>query len=160
MRWLPVCLAIVLAYPGAATAGWRGAEWGMAPEEVATILPDAPLSKGTSGDRLGGKTIGNVGQHTMGKEKLKAVFYYDERGLQSVGLSPRRPKSCPALTATLIETYGEPLRISDQQILMLIIWHDRPTSSRIRLLVLGGRGGCTLYYERLSDYEEADKRLR
>lgn len=46
--------------------------------------------------------------------------------------------------------------VSDQIILRLLIWHDRPAGTRIRLLV--SESLCDLNYERLSDYEAHDLR--
>jgi len=159
VRWTVAILAPMLFWPGSATAGWRGAEWGMTPEQVAMTLPEAAQNKGAFSDRIEGKTIGNVGRYVWDKDVFQSVFYFDAAGLASVALTPSRQSACKSLATKLLETHGEPLRVSDQAILKLVIWHDPKAASRVRLLLMG-EGGCTLYYERLSDYEAVDKRLR
>jgi hypothetical protein len=46
------------------------------------------------------------------------------------------------------------VRVSDQTILRLVIWHDPPNQNRIRLLL--SRDVCDVNYERLSDYQSID----
>lgn len=113
----------------------------------------APLSQGSSGDRLGGKQIGNVGEYRLGEARFRSVYYYDDRGLAHVALH-RKSGSCREILEAVAKQYGEPVRISDQAILRLVIWHDRGAGNRIRLLL--SAGNCNLNYERLSDYEAVD----
>ncbi len=135
-------------------AQWQETRWGMTPEEVAAAMNGAaPLSRGSRGDRLDGKTIGNVGEYRLGGARFRAVYYYDAAGLAHVGLY-RRSGDCRQILMALEEMHGRPARISDQTIFRLIIWHDRPAGNRIRLLA--SQNLCDLNYERLSDYEEID----
>jgi len=144
----------VLCAGTAADAQWQETRWGMTPEEVAAAMNGlAPLSRGSRGDRLGNKTIGNVGEYRLGRARFRAVYYYDAAGLAHVGLY-RRSGDCRQILMALEEMHGRPVRISDQVILRLIIWHDQPAGNRIRLLV--SQSLCDLNYERLSDYEAID----
>jgi len=159
MRWIArAAVVTAILWPGASAAGWRGAEWDMDPEQVAAAIPAAALDKGAKGERLKGKTIGNVGRFMMGDHQVKGVFYYDKAGLQSVALTPDKA-ACPVVARGVLAELSEPMRISDQVILKVVIWHDAKAANRVRLLLLG-TGDCTVYYERLSDYEEIDKRLK
>ncbi len=158
MRRIVYAAMVAALWPNLARAGWRGAEWDMNPAQVAAALPEALLDKGAKGERLQGKTIGNVGRFTLGGQQAKGVFYYDKAGLQSVALTPEKA-ACPAVARGVLAEFGEPMGISDQVILKVVIWHDAKAANRVRLLLLG-TGDCTVYYERLSDYEEIDKRLK
>jgi hypothetical protein len=152
--WL--ALAAILFGGSAAEARWEATEWGMTPEQVAGAMAgSAPLSQGSRGDRLGGKTIGNVGEHRFAGARFRAVYYYDAGGLAHVALY-RRSGNCRDIQAALAAAYGRPVVVSDQLILRLLIWHDRPAGTRIRLLL--STSLCDLNYERLSDYEAHDLR--
>lgn len=149
MFWVSASLAAT-----SAQARWQATEWGMAPEQVAAAMAGAaPLSRGVQRERLGGKTIGNVGEHRLGGARFRAVYHYDEHGLAHVALG-RRTGDCRQIYASLVAAHGQPIGVSDQVILRLFIWHDRPAGNRIRLLV--SEGLCDLNYERLSDYEAFD----
>lgn len=158
MRWMSLILAAAALWPGAAMAGWRGAEWGMTPEQVAAATPAglAPLRKSSTPSKEG-KFTNNAGVFESGQFSFTTAFTYDAKGLASIGLTPTRAKACQALAKATLAERGKPLRVSDQSILMLLIWHEPEASNRVRLLLLGGGSGCTLYYERLSDYEAYDK---
>ena len=138
-----------------ANARWEATEWNMTPEQVAAVMgPAAPLSRGRRGDRLDGKRVGNVGFHGFAGARFRTVYYYDDRGLAQVALSTQS-RNCRQIVDALVQSYGEPVRISDQVILRLIIWHDPEAANRIRLLV--SAGVCSLHFERLSDYEAVDR---
>lgn len=161
MRWVLWATTAALLWPGAAAAGWRGAEWGMSPEQVAAATPVgvAPIGKPPKPDKEG-KFTGNAGRFEAGGFKFTTAFTFDDKGLASVGLTPTRAKACQAFAKATLAERGQPLRVSDQTLLMLLIWHEADAGNRVRLLLPGAGAGCTLYYERLSDYEEADKRLK
>lgn len=157
-RSLFVAMAVALT-PQVSHAGWRGAEWNMAPEQVAAVDSSAPLDKGRPGERLGKRRIGNVGSQTIGEVPVRAVYYYDKKGLGLVSLTPDKLSDCQAMARGILAERGEPFRISDQVILKLIIWHEKDSGNRLRLM-LSDAGICTLYYERLEDYEAIDHRLK
>jgi hypothetical protein len=144
--------ALLLALPaGIAEAGWERAQWNMTPEQVAEAMGgQAPLRRG---GRLGDKVVRNVGQHSIGRARFRTEYYYDAQGLALVTLD-RRSGDCREIAQSIVDQHGQPLRTSDQVILRLFIWHDRPQSNRIRLMV--SHGLCNLHYERLSDYEAHD----
>lgn len=151
-RWL--ALAATLFAANVAEARWEATEWGMTPAQVAAAMGGAaPLSSGRRGDRLGGKTIGNVGTYDFAGARFRANYHYDANGLAHIALSRLRGR-CQDIYAALVGAHGQPTRISDQMILRLYIWHDRPAGNRIRLLV--STSLCDLNYERLSDYEAHD----
>ena len=153
--WAVLALPIVLG-ASAAEARWQGTEWGMRPEQVAVAMAGAaPLSRGGRGDRLGGKTIGNVGEHRFAGARFRTVYYYDADELAHIALY-RRSGSCREIQAALGAAHGQPVIVSDQVILRLIVWHDRGAGNRIRLLV--SESLCDLNYERLSDFEAHDLR--
>ena len=127
----------------------------MTPEQVAAAMrPAAPLSNGRRGDRIGDMRVGNVGYHSFAGGRFRTVYYYDDRGLAQIALTPTSGHCRPVIDA-LIQRYGNPLRVSDQVILRVIIWHDPAASNRIRLLM--SQSVCTLHIERLSDYEAVDR---
>ena len=149
-----VAAALFLLAATPAAAKWEATEWNLTPEVVAAAMEGrAPLSKGKRGDRLGGKKVGNVGRHVLNGTRVRSVYYYDERGLAQISFEVER-EQCEAIGANLVAGHGQPVRISDQVILRLLIWHDRKQGNRIRLLV--SHGICSLNYERLSDYESID----
>lgn len=153
--WRTAVAAFALALAAApAAAGWEAAEWDMTPRQVAAAMAGrAPLGRGSGSDRLGGKKVGNVGIHTIGKARFRAVYHFDARGLSLVHLELQRGR-CDDLYRELVARHGPPLRVSDQLVLRLFIWHDRPQRTRVRLLVSASL--CNLNYERLSDYEAHD----
>lgn len=152
LKALAAALALTFAAP--ASAGWQATRWNMTPEQVAEAMAgQAPLSSGSSRDRLGEKRIGNVGTYRLGSARFRSVYYYDDRGLAHVALY-RTAGDCREIYAGIAREHGAPVRISDQLILRLFIWHDRAAETRIRLLV--SQSLCNLNYERLADYEAHD----
>jgi len=152
VKLLAAALALASAAPAA--AGWQATRWNMTPQEVAAAMAgQAPLSDGSSRDRLGGKRIGNVGSYRLGNARFRSVYYYDDRGLAHVALY-RISGDCREIYASIAREHGTPVRTSDQLILRLFIWHDRAAETRIRLLV--SQSLCDLNYERLADYEAHD----
>lgn len=144
----------VLAFSSPLSAGWQNTEWGMTAEEVeAAMGGQAPLNRGRRDERLGDKEIRNVGEHQTRDARFRAVYYYDEAGLSHVALEPVSG-DCEAIVAALLVEYGEPIKISDQAILRLVIWHDQAKQNRIRLMLSSGI--CNVNYERLSDYAVFD----
>jgi hypothetical protein len=156
IRMLAVLAVLPLAAP--AYAGWRGAEWGMTAEQVRDAMNgEAPLKKSPRDDTEA--KVANVGEYVWEKNRFRSLYYYDTDGLLSVTLNWKaRPKEeqCRALLEHLVATYGQPLRVSDQMLFKNIIWHDRNQQNRVRLMVSLPAGICTLYYERLSEYEAHD----
>lgn len=147
-----IVLAATLASPAA--AGWQTTRWNMTPEQVAAAMAgQAPLSNGSRRERLGGKRIGNMGWYSLGNARFRSVYHYDANGLAHVALN-RTSGSCREIYAAIAREHGAPVATSDQVILRLFIWHDRPAENRIRLIV--SEGLCDLNYERLSDYEALD----
>ncbi len=147
-----IVLASTLASP--ATAGWQATRWNMTPEQVAEAMAgQAPLSNGSRRDRLDRKRIGNAGTYRLGNARFRTLYYYDANGLAHVALY-RTSGDCREIYAAVAGEHGVPIVTSDQLILRLFIWHDRPSQTRIRLIV--SQSICDLNYERLSDYEARD----
>jgi len=115
----------------------------------------APQSRGGRADRLGDKQIGNVGEFAGYGARFRSIYYYDARGLAHIALQ-RRSGNCQEIYRNVLRELGPPIRISNQFLLTLYIWHDRNMHNRIRLMVF--EGVCDLNYERLSDYEAIDLR--
>jgi hypothetical protein len=93
------------------------------------------------------------GRHAWGEDSVPASYYYDDAGLARVTLTlPRR--DCQDTARQLVGRYGEALRISNQTILVLVIWHDEPNATRIRLVM--STAMCSLNFERLSTYRAHD----
>ena len=137
-----------------AFAGWQATRWNMTPDQLAAAMGgSAPISRGSSGDRLGEKRVGNVGQYRLGNARFRTVYYYDANGLAQIALK-RTGGDCREVYAGLVRDHGQPIVTSDQVVLRLFIWHDRPAENRIRLLV--STSVCDLNYERLTDYEAID----
>jgi len=124
----------------------------MTPEQVVAAT-GTPLSRGNSGLRLDGKQVGNVGEYRSTEGRFQTVYYFDDAGLAHIALYHKSGK-CSDVVNFLAATYGEPVRISDQAILRLVIWHDRGSATRVRLLLSASI--CDVNYERLSDYESID----
>lgn len=144
----------VLAFSTPLYAGWQNAEWGMTAEEVETAMEgQAPLDRGRRDDRLGDKDVRNVGEYRTRDARFRTVYYYDEAGLSHVSLTPVSGR-CEKIVAALVAEHGKPLRISDQPLLRLVIWHDKAKQNRIRLMLASGI--CDINYERLSDYTDFD----
>lgn len=151
-------LALLCAAP--AHAGWRGAEWNTSPEQVAGAMKgEAPLTKaGANGKAAAGRLAGNKSAFVWDGDKFDVDYFYDEAGLKSVTLEPKKAsrKACMTLVDRVIAERGQPLRMSDQTIIKLLIWHDKPAGNRIRLMLTGTGEACWLHYERLTDFEERD----
>jgi hypothetical protein len=159
LRTLSIATILLISLP--AHAGWRGAEWGMTPAQVAEAMKgEAPLSRaGKAGKADSIDRPGNKGIFEWDGEKFEVVYVFDKDGLESIGLDSKKKvtaKSCEQMVQRLVTQHGRPLRISDQTILKLIIWHDKPSENRLRLMVSIPAGICTLFYERLSEYEAHD----
>ncbi len=137
-----------------AQAGWETTEWGMTPQQVAAAAGDAavPVQRPYK-DRQGDMVIANSGEYAIGPDRLKSRFYYEQDRLVMIGMSLDR-KHCASLVNSLQARYGAPLRISDQVILKLIIWHEAATNTRIRLLV--STSICDLYFEPRDRYLAVD----
>jgi hypothetical protein len=151
-------LTLVLSLAPSAEAGWRGAEWGMAPEQVRDVMKgEAPLAKSRRDDMEA--KVANIGEYIWEGHKFRSLYYCDANGLVRVALDWKaRPKekTCGALLEHLIAAHGQPLRVSDQILFKNIIWHDKANNNRVRAMVSLPAGICTLYIERLSDYEAHD----
>src|SRR5690606_3836530 len=93
------------------------------------------------------------GEYKTEEASFRTVYYYDQHGLSQIALY-RKSGDCEKITAELLTQHGQPVRVSDQTILRLVIWHDEAAQNRIRLMV--SRGVCDVHYERLSDYRAID----
>ncbi len=146
-------LALVLA-PVNAQASWNGTDWGMSPAEVETATgAKAKTIKPKAKDRDGIGKLGNTGSFADGEFSYSTEYYYDERGLKSVVLTPRKA-NCQNEYKRLIQKFGKQMRHSNQLIIQLFIWHDG--QNRIRFLVDGNLKNCWTHIERLDDYREID----
>jgi hypothetical protein len=158
LRVIAACAVLLFASP--AYADWRGAQWGMTPEQVAQAMNgEAPLTgNGKRGKAIGLDRPGNSGQFDWDGEKFDVKYIFDEAGLSKVALEPKRDSkaACLRLVERVEKERGPALILSDQVLLKLVIWHDKPAQNRVRILILGDASSCTAYYERLSEYEEHD----
>lgn len=92
LRALATALALVFAVPAA--AGWQSTRWNMTPEEVAAAMAgQAPLSRGSGRDRLGGKRIGNVGSYRLGNARFRSVY------ITTIAVLPTSPSTGSRATA-------------------------------------------------------------
>lgn len=162
VRRIMAAVALLLAAP-AAHAGWRGAEWNMTPQQVTDAMKgEAPLTRAERKGKADENSSGNAGKHVQDGETFEVNYYYDAKGLRSVflDLAEKKPKArsakCAAFLQRLIAAHGQPLRESDQIIMRLLIWHDKPNQNRMRLVLSEGGQACGLFYERLGDYEAND----
>jgi hypothetical protein len=146
-----IALTVLVLACGVAHAGYRGAEWGMTPEQVAAVIPEAKLADSDMSD---GKRQGNKGELIDGGRRVRATFYYDQRGLTRI-LLVANYHECKAVLTDLLAAHGDPYRISDQVLFRLFIWHDPPKNNRLRLMVSTAKV-CDLHYERLDDYKAVD----
>ncbi len=157
-RLLAVAVTLASVIAPNAHAGWRGAEWGMTPEDVQTAMKgEAPLGESWKDDTE--DKVRNIGEYVWEGHKFRALYRYDAQGLSAVTLewkSKVREKDCQALLENVIAGSGPPLRVSDQVLFKNIIWHDKESQNRIRLMVSLPAGICALHMERLSDYEAHD----
>ena len=87
-------------------------------------------------------------------KRLYSKYFYDANGLTMIDL-PAPPKRCQELVDYLVASKGRPIGISDQVLIKLLIWHDEPAETRIRLMY-SSAGICTLNFERLSEYRDYD----
>lgn len=130
----------------------------MTPAQVSEAMNgEAPLAR-SPGDDMEAK-VANVGEYIWEGYRFRSLYYYDASGLALVALDWKmRPtdKTCGALLEHLIAAHGQPLRVSDLIIGKTVIWHDKANDNRVRVLVSLSAGICTLYIERLADYEAHD----
>ncbi len=136
-----------------AHAGYKAAAWGMTPEQVAAVIPEAKLGR-DRGDERDGKWIGNTGVLVDGARQYRSTFYFDQRGLVQVALDANYSE-CKGVLDDLLKAHGDPYRINDQVMFRLFIWHDATRNNRLRLMVSTAKI-CTLHYERLDDYKAVD----
>jgi hypothetical protein len=144
-------LGCLIASATPALAGWEATEWGMSPEQVEAAVPGA--ERLLRGETLDGKRAMSREPYQLGEQHLQARYFYDANGLAMVEVDVSR-RECNAAVDVLLQRYGNPLRISDQAILRLVIWHDEPTGTRIRTLL--STNVCSVYFERLADYRDVD----
>ncbi|WP_029907658.1 hypothetical protein [Caulobacter sp. UNC358MFTsu5.1] len=151
--WTIVTALVLATVPAAAHAGWAATEWDMSPAQVEAAMPGTKPVK--RGEVLSKGQARSAGQYVLNGQAVRTTYYYDDKGLSLVML--RVPfKACGATLDQLQRDHGRPLRISDQVILRLVIWHDEPAQTRIRLMVSPGAEICNLHFERLSTYREID----
>ena len=152
-RWVQgiAILATVLAIASPAAADWAQTHWGMTPAEVQAAMPDTRPSRG---EGLQGMLERSRGRSVFAGIPVETKYYYRDGGLGLVGLDiPVR--RCREAVAAIIAEYGQPVRTSDQVLIQLGIWHDADSDTRIRLMT-SSAGICSLYYEPLAAYREAD----
>ena len=65
-------------------------------------------------------------------------------------------KHCSETQRDLIANFGQPIRVSDQIVIRLLIWHDEPRQTRIRVMTSPKSEICNLNFERLSTYRSHD----
>lgn len=149
LRLLAAALAAMLLASNASAQD--GVRWGMMQAEVEAMAPD--IESVRRGERLGDKQVRSRGHQRLGALNLEARYFYDDAGLAMIQLHGP-PRECRTIVEALVGAHGNPLRVSDQAILRLIIWHDDASDRRIRLMVSAGI--CDVHYERLTDYREHD----
>lgn len=151
--WTILTALVLAALPAAARAGWAATEWDMTPAQVEAAMPGTKSVK--RGAVLSMGQVRSAGQYTLNGQAVRTSYYYDDKGLSLVML--RVPfKACGATLDQLQSDHGRPLRISDQVFFRLVIWHDEPAQTRIRLMVSPEAEICDLHFERLSTYREVD----
>lgn len=146
---LSAAMAMLVLTTGA-TAQEPALRWGMASAEVETAANAHPVRRG---ERMGDKQVRSRGHQRLGTLNLEARYFYDDDGLAMIQLEGP-PRNCRAVIEVLVEAHGEPVRVSDQVILRLVIWHDEAAERRVRLLI--SQGLCDVHYERLAEYREQD----
>ncbi|KSB90966.1 hypothetical protein AS593_12490 [Caulobacter vibrioides] len=65
-------------------------------------------------------------------------------------------QSCKAVGGAILRRLGKPLKVSDQVLFWLLIWHDEPSQTRIRQMLSPQAGLCAVHFERLSTYRDHD----
>lgn len=153
-RILTILAALALGtVPAAARAGWATTEWDMTPAQVEAAMPGTKAVR--HGETLSMGQARSAGQVQLGDQRVPAVYYYDAKGLSLVTLSVPF-KACGATLEQLRRDHGQPLKISDQVLFRLAIWHDEPAQTRIRAMISPEAKICDLNFERLSTYREID----
>jgi hypothetical protein len=143
--------------PGAALAGWEATAWGMTPEQAQAAMPD--LQPVQNGETLDVGQVKSERPYEAAGVKAEARLYYGAAGLEMVAVEMgegRAKAACPKLVQAMLDRYGKPLSLSDQVILRVVIWHDEPRQTRVRMLVGGGGEICSLHFARLSTYRDGD----
>ncbi|MDR6530001.1 hypothetical protein J2800_000725 [Caulobacter rhizosphaerae] len=151
--WTIVTVLVLAAIPAAAQAGWAATEWDMTPAQVEAAMPQTKPLK--HGEALSMGQAKSVGSYPFGGQSVRAVYYYDDRGLSLVTLTVPF-KACGAALEQLQRDHGQPLKISDQVLFRLAIWHDEPMQTRICAMISPEAKICALNFERLSTYREHD----
>ena len=147
--FLALALSASLALPSAAQEA--PLRWGMSPDEVLAAAPGGRAV--TRGETLDAGQVRVSARDEVAGVSGSSRFFFSTEGLSLIEFSVR-DRDCRTLAAALLEAEGQPLRISDQGILRLVIWHDEANDQRLRLMT--SIGICSLYREPLADYRDID----
>ena len=144
-------LAALIGVAGAAQAQEPPLSWGMTAEQVLAAVPDSRAV--AHGESMDAGQVRVSARDEVGGVRGSSRYFFGPEGLSMIEFSVR-PRDCSALAEALLEQRSEPVRISDQGILRLIIWHDEANDQRLRLLLSAGL--CDLYREPLSRFRDID----
>lgn len=144
---------VTLAFATAGSALPLPVRWGMTPDEVASVVPQAkPVGRPERMD------VG-VGRHgtelAVYGQPGRATLFYGDSGLSLIAVDVPADR-CSRMVSAIVAERGRPIRLSDQVILKLAIWHDEPDETRVR--VQTSKGVCVLNYEPLASYRDIDLR--
>ena len=144
-------IAIAVSTLACSASAQDSLRWGMSVTEVQAAVPD--IRPVRNGETVSGKQVRGRGRQQLGELDLEALYYFDDAGLAAIQLEGP-PRDCRQVIGALVTAHGNPLRVSDQAILRLIIWHDEASDRRVRMVV--STGLCNVHYERLTDYRAHD----
>lgn len=86
--------------------------------------------------------------------ELRAKYYFRDDALSQIAI-PAPYRRCQPVVEAMLARYGDPLIVSDQVILKLIIWHDVASDTR-PVLMLSSAGICDLTLYPLAEYRDND----
>ena len=90
----------------------------MTPGEVVSASPGSRLV--SRGERLSGGQVRVIGRDQFGGLEVPTRYFFDDVGLSMIEF--RLPgRSCAGAVRSMIQTYGEPVRVSDQIVMRLLI---------------------------------------
>lgn len=141
-KWI-VAVA-TLAVAARAQADWQYTRWGMKPAQV--IATSSGLVHAGSGEKSAqdSTTQGAAGTYAVADLTFEAAFYFDAKGLQTVGLSLHNDQQCLALQRDLLAKYGEPVEKTGGSV-QRRMWADRAHGNRVAL-VTTDLAFCQLIY--------------
>ena len=142
---LAIVAAAAVLFHAPASAGWRGAQWGMGLEDVdaASTLPVRTVRKTLPLKTHEIPPIGGKAKWAAPFGKTEVRYRYQPDGRARIDLEIP-PANCEAALEWAVTQWGQPAKVQDQVILTTVSWDDPEQENSMFALV--SAPVCTLTF--------------